>query len=171
MTATSRVFDHYYGQLRHFQDSVLVGFDSTHGIEIKDTSKHIVLLRSIFTFEEKRGQAYFSRAMQEILRCSEESGCCVLAISNPFEMTVPEYLRDNKSCYAEETWLRYVQDFEEPQQKQTDRFQRLGFQQIDISESIQDQNRCPPEHCLIYVPVSSDGDFVERLKPRLLLSP
>ncbi len=102
------------------------------------------------------------------LECSRKSECCVLAISNPFEITVPESLRDQKKSFSGSTWFEYVQEYEEPQQKQTDRFLRLGFQQIDISESIQDQERCPPEHCLIYVPDRCDGDFVERLKPRLL---
>ena len=169
MRRTFNEFQHYYGCIKRHRDAVLVEFDSPCGIEVEGTDDNIVLLRSIFTFSDKRGLGFYTRAIEEILNCSSEAKCCVLVVSNPFDIVVPESLRDRKDSYAEGTWLRYVDKYEVLQEKQTARFLRKGFQQIDISESIENQDRCPPEHCLIYVPPNCDEDFVKRLKPRLLL--
>ncbi|WP_417394115.1 hypothetical protein [Gimesia chilikensis] len=169
LTAQKR-FDHYYGGLLTYQGQAVLNFDIVLGLGEDRQSENIILLRSVFVFPEYRGNGVCSTVLQICTEIADVTGCCIVAVCNPFSVALTDNPDTQKKWLSEGFLLEYEGDYKGEQARMGRRFRKAGFENWDISETIQNKQRCTPNDTFIYVPKNADADFVEAIKHRFLIS-
>ena len=166
------------GSYRFFEDKALFHCDSCCEQLSEDKSDYgqAVLIRLLYVTRQHRNKGIALRLIRSLTEIAEQTGCCLLAVSSPFERlgdakpkeTVQEVAKDfvNSAVYV--STILGEDRYRGLQQRMGRRFQQAGFGQIDMCELIGDQNRCPPKHCWIYVPTTVDQEFHRAIKHRLI---
>lgn len=163
-------FTHYYGGLLTYLEQAVLNFDIVLGLAEDRESENIILLRSLFVFPQYRGNGVCSTSLRICTEIADMTGCCIVAVCNPFSVALTDDPDTQKKWLSEGFLLEYDGDYKEEQSRMGRRFRKAGFENWDISETIQNKQRCTPNDTFIYIPKNANTDFVEAIKHRFLIT-
>jgi hypothetical protein len=132
-------------------------------LEPEEVFRHIVMLRSAWIPKPYRGRGEFILNMEILLEYASGAGVAILAVANPFELSNKgKTARDFENIFVDDRGFRLVEDYEEKQRRQRDRFHKLGFTSTWLG-NIGDRKRVKKEDCLLFLPERLDSEIRKKI--------
>ncbi len=163
MSAIKSKFDMFTDNSGTIDDEVYFHFEDRFDFPDDNWNQYMVLLRAIYANEQYRGKGLAKTVLARTVEAANESGACVLALTRPFEMLLPDG-KDAREFFTTNDFCAYLSDIGKKARMMA-RFRDAGFDQLSVA----DLEDCDEQaEAFIYIPASADVDFKEIIAKRLV---
>ena len=136
--------------------------------EWKD-DQHYLLMQSVFVFPDDRGKGLLRRFLKELTDISEETGCSIVTVSNPFLLSNAIGIDDRIKTFVDGDGFGYVADYRKQQEWMNGRLMAFDFQRIRFPDHLLGYKARTGNSCFIHLPTTADTEFAKRIENRLVM--
>ncbi|MDA9779010.1 hypothetical protein N9D38_11255 [Rubripirellula sp.] len=156
-------------------DVVCVVLDGTKLTSLGSSFTDAVKITALWIEHEHRSKGIGREVLAELTAIADESGCVLIAVSNPFDypdsFTAKDALADTRKSELNSEMFYVKYGYRKRQARMNNILKSLGFRNIDICEDFQNKKRCRVQDTWAYIPDNyarhldwGERGLMERLK-------